>query len=469
MAAGDASREALPASPATRDRGRMLGLVLLVAAITFLHAPNSYLYPSLNGEESLILFPRIYNYIRLADVFYMPGVWYAMAVPMGLGWMISHLPVEYIPHAMSFTALAGVTLAFGWLALPRHRAVFASDQGRRVFCVVIAVLPLAHYSLISTLMSGHWIMFLLLTLIVLVPLPAAPVGKTLQVVAMGLIVWSHPMCVTLLPVIAYRAWTAESRVDRRCWLALGLLVAAYPILGTYRLNKTGVNLAPATVVGYALTFFAEKVAFESIFGNRLRELVHAQLGPGVFFAYLFAVAAGLALVVWRTRHRIGREQWFYLAYFPYLGLTLSFLYIVLRNHPPEVFLSDGTQLYTFVPKIHFLLLLSYVATLAGLGQHWTTRTTRAAAAGLVVWAVAVALPNQTAYRGSLELGFDVQRMVERLYAEERRVGGRAKVSMSFDQPLRGDWSPTEIWSAQRWRVERKRRPWTFWWLSLVRD
>lgn len=435
-----------------------------MAFVTFIRAPNNYLYPSLNGEEGF-LFPLVYNGIRLTDIVHLPGFNYAMAVPAALGYAVSFLAVEYIPYAMTFVSLACVTVTFGWLALPRYRRVFPSDRFRELACVIIAILPLAHYSLISTLMSMHWIAFLLMTFLVLVPLPPKLLAKAVQTLAMGMIAWSHPMCVTLLPVLAFRAWTAESVVDRRCYLGVAVVIAAFPVLGTYYLNSTGSNLDAGTVAGYTLDFIAQKIAFEAVFGNHLRELALASLGSGFFVAYLILVVTACALGVWTLRHRLAREQWFHLSYFTWLGVALPTLFIILRNPAPESFLSDQSQIYTFVPKIHFLLLASYLIAAVAHARGCRLRARPAVAAGLVGWALVVALYNRTAYRGSVELGFVTQRVVERVYQAERKVG-RRNVSMTIHDPLRGGWLIV-MRSRSEWKVIRRARA-AFWYGPIVR-
>lgn len=449
-----------------RMRREVWGFLLVVAAvatITFLRAPESYRFPSFNAEEGNIFFPIFYNGVRLGDVLYWPVLFYAMAVPIGIGWAISLLPVRHMPSAMVLAPLALVSVTFAWLALPRHRALFPTDGFRVVLCLVLAILPLAHYSLVSTVMSTHWIGFLALTLMLLVPLPSSTISRVVQVGAMAMVVWSHPLCLALLPAFAYRAATARSRGERGTLLALAALACLFPLLGTYHADSRGASLAAGRVVATSFQVLAQKVVFESIFGNRLREVVLARWGTWPF-ATVFAIVVGACgLAVWTTRRDRDREQWFLLGYAAYLCVVLPVLVVVLRGYPLDALLSDWSQIYTFVPKVYVLLLLCMVGTALGRGRDWGLRWGRYAAVAALAWAGSVAVFNQSPYRCGPEAGVLIQHTIARLYQAERATGGRDDVHLTVEDPIRRGW-PIVIKTRSQWDTERRARPWTFWWL-----
>jgi hypothetical protein len=296
--------EGAPASPEpVRERPAWwLGTAAAVAVGVYTVHRVALRYPRLHVEDGSDLFPRFYRGVDLPGLLAPLGGYLQLGTNLLVA-LACRAPVEWIPAAMAWTAVAILAVACCVPLTPIYSAV-ASRRQRIVMALLLAWLPHGNFAKSTVMGNAQW--NLLAVLVFLVLAPVAHWRRAWPLAAgFTLLVWSHPLAMALSPVVALQAWRAWRRralpaMWAHAWFLL--MAGAYFALG-----------APRAVEGQgtgrlldSVPYYLVRVWFE-LFAGTLRK--HALLGhPGVLFSLAAGIVLGAAVLSWRAaRTRDERE------------------------------------------------------------------------------------------------------------------------------------------------------------------
>lgn len=415
-------------------------LVLAIAAISFLREPAAFLSPVLAYEDGRDVFAFYYNHPEPSAVFRSYNG-YVSLLPNLWGWLVLRGPVTWAPYGLSWGPLLLSSFAFAFFALPLFRPLVASDRARAVVALIAAAAPLTNDLYLGNTMYSVWSLLLLLVLAALAPTPTAPRVAVPAVLAQGLALCSHPLSLLIVPVYLARAFVPSrlgfAEVPRgmaRIYpLSLAGIGVVYQLVGVSRESVSPPSLVETVYL--TLRFLLERVVFGTLFGDAaaraLRRGGHEEWILGLALAALGLLGVAVLLV----RRSSGRFQHFIGAYFAWIVVGLTALYVVGRSPDLSILGSDRAFRYFWTQRVLFVLALGVLGArlLSGRG-----RALRWGALAAVVLALGwVNRDNPSPYRVRPAQGQAVREFALELAAQERSLGGRLGVTARLE---RGAWS-----------------------------
>ncbi len=252
-------------------------------------------------EDGAVFFKEAYEKGSLAAVFsYYAGY---MTLPARIvSVLCTALPLAWAPTLYAGSAMVIAAGSMAFFALPHFRAVISSDLVRGFVVLAMPLMPNAEA--IMRLSAVLWYTLFVLILITLMTLPASRLSLWLLLIVGALAAWSNPVSVVCLPILAVRAFRAETREHRAWWVALVVATVAYALsaehvhsaLDTLR-QKPGWPLWLANALSLRVFCFF-------FFGDTLAHcFLLAGWGPILQLGLL--LAAGCVLTVWVRQRRAG--------------------------------------------------------------------------------------------------------------------------------------------------------------------
>ncbi|MFQ5672039.1 MAG: hypothetical protein ACE5G9_03015 [Nitrospinales bacterium] len=345
-----------PATSARAETLRTAAVFFLALFILVLrNSGHEVLYPILPAEDGRFLFQDFYSDHNFQTVFrHYSG--YISVLPNLLAYVLTLLPVEWVPSSFAFVSLC-VTAA----AHSLFYRVTAEIYGDRVFAVyvmlIVAALPLGNFWLVGALAYQSWNFMVILLLLALLPMPRKISGRVLYVFWVNLLIWSHPLSLLMVP---WYLWGWVKNAPRRAEYGVFCLSAAlYGRIGTI----------PGEIVWPGWTNLLDtglsRVVGEALLGPGNRMLVQAADHEVVFLVLFVLALSAMALLFyfsWRGRSRAEKEALALLTGFACLVFAVSMATrIAPRNLSAEFAAGEwGTQ-YVYIPKMLFVAILLFSA------------------------------------------------------------------------------------------------------------
>ncbi len=308
---------------------------------------------------------------------------YISLVPNLVGYVSTFFSPTATPGIMAAYSLGVAAAARSLFYLRRFRFVVPHDRTRAWIVLLLASYPVGNFALDSSTTYSFWNLLWISLLLGIAPLPRGRLTRSLQFLIQSLIIWSHPLCVVLIPIHGFHLFQSRRNSGSRSFHAgIILMVISYLFFGISW--GQGAQVEVASAIRHATGYLSSRVLSEGILGTRYSSLLQMNGFGGIVDAICIALAV---LVCWwliRNRQRLQRAQWYCLGCAVYLILALtlgSTLSRPLTPRPNEIW----EQRYFYVQQNLVLTILSLpIITLLG-----NTRVKKTIRVGLslclVVW------------------------------------------------------------------------------------
>ena len=364
-----------------RSFGWFTLLFLGVFALLAFREPNAISKPSFVAEDGFAFFKQSYEE-PFSRIVFRPHAGYIQLVQRLIAESASFFPLEYVPLAYGLAALVVATMSMTFFALPSFRAVIQNDALRAIVVLTLPFMPNAGE--LTRVCAVHWYLLFFLVLVSIMPVPKKHSLAALLWVAAAGSFWSQPVAFVCIPILFYRLRQAARGAERRWWLALTVVAAAYPLTAQSQSaisalwHTPNVLLSLWHAIGYRVFCFF-------VLGQETSRCVLA--GGWLLTMRLSMFCLGLcAVAAWWPRAARPPQAGFHLAVLSYYVLLLPVPYLLRVEIIPDfVVISQDTwlanQRYFCVP----VLLLCVLIGVACQGFASTPARRVAAAAVLLGW------------------------------------------------------------------------------------
>lgn len=402
----------------------------LYCVTTFVQSYRLFLWPPLYCEDGLF-FTHFYN-DRTSSPF---GWFYNGYVAIGpnlLGYAATFLPPRVAPYLFSGVALLTGGVAYAVFTLARFRTVVASDTARVIIASLLVLWPLGDFAVAHSGVYALWHLLMLLVLLALAPAGPANARGFAWLGVQLIAVWSHPMCVVLIPVWAASAllWD-RTRFGRGCRL---VLIAAAALFYSLAVRHRPYDPLSANVLDKTLYLLSVRVFLESMIGPALVVKIYqseARWLAVVLGATLFFLPTALAVV---KRKRLGPAVRRFLWISLYAVVVMMWVSATTRPLPHRPDLWAGR--YYYLPQYFFLLAAAVIVEEGFSVASWPRRRLAAALVPVVAWCAGLLYVDRYAFWEEVPTeGPQVARFLARVAEAEK--GERPEEKLLF---RRGKWS-----------------------------
>ncbi|MDH4101477.1 MAG: hypothetical protein OEV28_12990, partial [Nitrospirota bacterium] len=176
--------------------------MLCLFFIIFLRAPQVLLMPSLQADDGINVFAYFYENPEPENIFRFKAGYIPLLANL-IGYISIKLPTSLIPYGMTWLPLLITLAAYSLLFNTGYRQWLESDLSRAAACILFALAPLSQFLLLAHTDYSIWNTLLLLILLSVMPLPESARWKYPWWVLTGVLIWSHPLTILVLPFHAY--------------------------------------------------------------------------------------------------------------------------------------------------------------------------------------------------------------------------------------------------------------------------
>jgi len=331
-------------------RGFLFAFAIAFLFIISKNELREVFYPTLPAEDGTFFFQIFYNEHELHPIIrFYSG--YISILPHLLAYLLTFLPVVWVPSAFALTALcitAGTSALFYKLSVQMGRSpLFALYS-----VAIVSALPLGDSWIVGTLAYQSWNFTLILFLAILLPLPQKTGWRILYIVFLHCSIWSHPLTVLIVLPLLYKI--SKEREERAHRILLCLSATIYYLWGTQHAKFKGFNLLET------LQIFFIRVSSESAIGP-VRRMDWAQAGATTALLILgIVLTALLGIALAKQWGRMEEKEKTTILTLGYYLLGSAAIAIVFRIQSRDLgmeYISAvwGVQ-YTYLSKILFVFL-----------------------------------------------------------------------------------------------------------------
>lgn len=420
-----------------------LGLSTVIALVQVLRCLNYVFYPILHAEDGATIFPYYYHNAKISGIF-RNQAGYVSLIQNTIAYLSIRLfSVKIVPYIWIALSLMLSTATISIFSLRRYRFVMPDDMSRVIVCLLLALIPLGHYSLVAGLTNTQWNIFYLALLLIIAPLPQWPLAKALQFVFLAFAVWSNPLSVLFIPICLLLLFVRTSFSERIVNAGIIVLTVLYGLVVKQSSNTDyQFDLFDGFIL--SLKYIAQRVVFESVFGNGLRVvLYHANKSwvIEVFALFIVCVLCLGVLSVNRKDNRSFRANLPLLCTLLYVVLASTFICVNLRF--PRIhdnqFSTNVGQRYCYIQQKLFLLAaLGYAVRL----MDWRARNVAQKFVILLLifsYAHYINTDNKHRFATSKERGIATMKFMELVNAKSTSRNGRGKHKELLILDAPGPW------------------------------
>jgi hypothetical protein len=224
---GKAPRQAARVGPAAA-----LWLAAICAAILFSRKPCQFLNPQFHMEDGTEYFQTILDGHGFASVFMPHSGGQLFTLQRLFAWLLSPLPVRWMPHAYFAVALLGTLAACLYVFRSRVDSRF-----RWLMALAVVSVYVGWGRVFLHLLNLHWILALVLITMLISPEPRSRAGRIAETIAAFLLGVTGPFGLLLCPLFIARAlW---QRTPHAVWLMAATMFAAGCQLATIEPTRRG--------------------------------------------------------------------------------------------------------------------------------------------------------------------------------------------------------------------------------------
>lgn len=206
-------------------------LLLLITVITVWRSYDFVSHPELRAEDGLKVFTFFYEHRDVSYLLHFKAG-YVPLLPNLLGWLTVRLPARVMPYFMTVVPTLLAALTASVFAAPAYRRYVHRDSVRYAACLALAVAPVGPMMTTSNTDYSIWNALLLLMWLALLPMPQSKLFSVLFAVAVGVLIWTHPLSIVALPVTLIGALRERRPFQRVMQGLLGALLVAHVFYGT---------------------------------------------------------------------------------------------------------------------------------------------------------------------------------------------------------------------------------------------
>lgn len=344
-----------------------IALLVTVAGIIFLRAPEMVLAPALLFDEGAKVFSYFYEHRDAAEVLRFKSGYVPLLGNL-IGYLAVRFPTRAIPYVFAGSAVLITTVTYSLFFLRSFRKWVPSDLDRALICILFALAPISDCLLVTMSDYSNWNLLAALILLTLCPPPEKRVWRYLHALACNLLVWSHPLTLLITPVVVWSG--LKDKRHRTFYHVLLFNLAVHQVFGVAGIvtmqglwehgGKLQIGLVSQFLHSCLWTGqIIVATAFRTAFGSPLFEWAVRE-GPSLLLLWMACVAAGSYFAA----RRVPRLRAL-LVFISYLIVSLTFLSCFLRyedvHDDPIAFIIYSPR-YIYLQSLCFLLLFG--ATLA---------------------------------------------------------------------------------------------------------
>lgn len=403
--------------------------VAVLLAVCFLVARNwgALNHPAAMVEDGKYILGYFYENPDIASVWR----YYASYVSVGpnlVGWVVAGLPLIAQPF---FLVAVPLVLFAAVAALPAWNQIvipgLETPVSRLSLVAVFLLAPIANGALVQMSMYSLWSMLMFVSFLALFWRPSGRVTTVAITILALLAIFSHPIVICLLPILAWRIWTEWRSGSAWVFSLFAVGICSYLLVAVER-GGGGTGSGGFEMLGFA-RLLLERVVFEAVFGTFVRmNLIWNDL------AWVMWIVSGLILLGLAVAAVSCGSRPMLWASVPVVYLLLAYAAVGYVSRGGFLDLSYAHR-YTFPSKIlliilGFMLLAPVAKALLARGRIATGLVFGMA----VVWVLASVGLQQRYYRHSPD-------EAARLSAFLGEVSDLEHSAKEFCRVLdRGEWS-----------------------------
>ena len=325
------------------------GIIVFLMIFILIGLQNSFeelFFPTLQGEDSRIIFSVFYNGHELKNIFNFYGN-YILTLPMALGYLIQFFPLTAIPHIYVGVALIIKSLSC-YLIYRVIGRIFKSEGLAWYILLAVSVLPLAGHEFSVSLSYQIWNYLLILFLLLFLSIPRKLTFRIPYVIVVVLMIWSNPGSILLVPFYGFRYLNEKAH---RVEYALFILAAgAYVFFGVQSKSPDFSGLQ------YFVEIFRDRVVTDALLGLGIRLYLHYLEITGWWVAFVLAALFLRLCLSWK---HIGREAKVFIITLCYMAVFMVLISLVGRpDYPWDSYYHRGGGIrYVYISKILMVLLV----------------------------------------------------------------------------------------------------------------
>jgi hypothetical protein len=300
-------------------------------------------YPLLYNEDGRQIFANFYNEHAFKNIFYFYAG-YIRIFPNLVGYLLHFFPLPIIPALYALVSLTFTAFVYSLF----YRAmdhVFDNRWFAFYSTLLIIALPQANFEFVGTLMYQIWHCAIALFVLTFLPLPEKKWVRSLQIVFMHILIWTHPFSFLTLPFYLYRVFQQpEHRWEN------GIFVVSILSYFMFAVIHYPLHWDSLPIYHYVLM---SRVGTEVVVGPYSRGWL---IYMGVTNIFGFIVFLLVGIIIWFSRKELkSREKWFFifLGYFILVPLAASVLGRDLNDY---YHLLRGSPRYTYISRLAFLMM-----------------------------------------------------------------------------------------------------------------
>ena len=317
------------------------------------------------------MFAFYINHSESAGIFRSYGG-YISLLPNLIGYVATRLSISFSPYFMVFSSLWITSCAFTVFALPRYRFALASDKGRMALCLILGLLPLGNSAIRSSITYSQWHLLWLFLILILAPLPRSTLGRIGQLGFLVVTAWSHPLSILGIPLLGLTAIVRWKKDEIFNSVGLITAIVAYQLIGVDA--SDAIQKISFSSIGLAGKYILHRVVFESIFGNRLRLLLHEQQMDWMILLFALSAIGILCLLLWNERRRISNGNWLWIGGLTVIIAGVSLGSVIGRSMDGNTHLGGWEQRYFYIQQMAFVLTCSIALFYFLSSRQWSAQS-----------------------------------------------------------------------------------------------
>lgn len=270
-------------------------LIVVIGGILYMRDSDVFLWPAMEVEDGSLIFAHFYTERSASEIFRFK-MGYLPLIPNMMGFISARIPCQSVPYFMSLipAGVAAVVYTLGFRGCCER--FFPGRVSAWFTCVVVCLAPFGSHHMHS---STDYMIWNLLGLLLLTCIADPDCGKWGSMLLTGLLcglVWSHPLSVVILPILAIK-WVFQGTL-RSCWVFVAGAALLYYCFGVeQRTGILGIGLQERVAEYMDVAASAVTISIES----SLRALLGSRFYGAIFsgpLAFWVVRVAGLVVILW---------------------------------------------------------------------------------------------------------------------------------------------------------------------------
>jgi hypothetical protein len=337
----------------------------LILIIIVAKNPCLYIHPPFIVDDSM-LFQYYFNHPDINDFFYFWGGYFSFFPNIFVKLFVLTLPLTWMPQAFALLSLLVKTTATWLFCLPPFSIFIPNRLVRLVISVLIAILPISHWTLDSGLMGyQHWNLLTIVFLVLVIEPCISDKTWCLVTLVVFMFICSTPVSIIFLPIFLVRAiQTLRNRkiVRSSTYFMLSACAVIYIFFGMVKLNM---EVNPATqkqiipdfqnIIQVGLCQSFQRVIFDSFLPPTFRMIAYgiSPWLPLIMSVIIFIAICVVVIKVSRKNSPVANLA--ILVGYVALSITIS---VIMRKPVSDFFIyNEGGHRYFYAQRFLLLLLV----------------------------------------------------------------------------------------------------------------